>query len=142
MKYIFLTQQFYDDYAHCTEIEQKQERPYVQVYIKVNGIDFAIPFRSHIKHKYAFWTDKVSRCGLDFTKTVVIENQKYIDANKNPYIRPDEHKALLGNERAIEQGLLKFLQTYRNARLTPNNHAKGLLLRYSSLQYFEKYIIS
>ena len=58
MKYIFLTQQFYDDYSHCTEIEKKKTRPYVQIYVQVNGIDFAVPLRSNITHKYAFWTDK------------------------------------------------------------------------------------
>ena len=58
MKYIFLTKQFYIDHANYKEIEMKRERPYVQVYVHFNGIDFAIPMRSNITHRYAFWTDK------------------------------------------------------------------------------------
>ena len=75
MKYIFLTEQFYNDYAHCAEIEKKRERPYVQVYINLNGVDFAVPMRSNITHKYVFWTDKANKCGLDFSKAVVITNK-------------------------------------------------------------------
>lgn len=31
MVYVFLTSEFNNDYAHCTEIEQKVTRPYTQV---------------------------------------------------------------------------------------------------------------
>ena len=58
MQYIFLTQQFYDDYSHCTEIEMKQNRPYVLLCITINTIKYAIPLRSNINHLHVFWTDK------------------------------------------------------------------------------------
>ena len=140
LKYIFLTQQFYNDYSHCGEIERKKERPFAQVYIKANGIDFAIPLRSNINHKdYVYWTDKANKCGLDFTKAVVIEDEKYIDTTLKPYIRENEFKALLGKERDIERELLKLITDYSNAKTNPNTRLKKLLLKYSTLQYFEKY---
>ena len=140
MKYIFLTEQFYVDYIHCPEIEQKKDRPYVQVYINVGGIDFAIPLRSNIKHTHVFWTDKQNRCGIDFSKAVIIEDKKYIDTTGRPYIRPNEHKTLFGRERDIEQGLLDYIEKYKEAKSHLNRHRNVKLLLYSTMQYFEKYI--
>jgi protein AbiQ len=140
VKYIFLTQQFYDDYSHCEEIEQKKERPYVLIQICVNGIDFAIPFRSNVKHKHVFWTDKDNLCGLDFSKAVVIEDKKYIDSKAKPYIRPNERRALFGKDHDVERGLLDYIEEYKKAKMKPNKHSKKRLLQYSTLQYFEKYI--
>ncbi|MCL2215826.1 MAG: hypothetical protein FWB91_02275 [Defluviitaleaceae bacterium] len=140
MNFIFLTNQFYEDYSHCTEIEMKQQRPYVQVFITLHDIDFAIPMRSNIKHNYAFWTDKPNRCGLDYSKAIVIEDRKYIDATNKPYIRPNEFKALIGREYSVKQGLLNYIQAYKKAKLKPDNPRKRDMLEYSALQYFEGYI--
>ena len=139
MKYIFLTDQFYSDYAAYTEIELKAERPYVQLYICVNDIDFAIPFRSNINHPHAFWTDKENRCGLDYSKSVVIEDVCYIDTERKPHIRENEHRALIGKEREVKNGLLKYINDYKQAKGSPHKRLKRLV-EYSTLQYFEKYI--
>lgn len=72
MKFMFLTQQFYDDHKACPEIAQKPMRPYTQVCTKINGVQFAVPLRSGINHKHVLWTDKPKKCGLDFSKAVVI----------------------------------------------------------------------
>ena len=140
MDFIFLTDRFYADYLHCSEIEKKKERPYVQVYIELNGVDFALPMRSNITHNYAFWTDKPNRCGVDFSKAVVIEDNEYIDKVNKPFIRPNEFRALIGKEYEVEQGLLHYIKEYKQAKLNPVIHRKNLLLKYSTLQYFEKYI--
>jgi hypothetical protein len=141
MKYIFLTDQFYTDYAHCTEIEQKAERPYVQVYINVNGLDFAIPLRSNLSHSNVFWTDRANRCGIDYSKAVVIEDTKYINNTLKPYIRPVEFKALLGRDRDVERGLLDYIEKYKAAKINPTKHDEMFFLPYSTMQYFEKYIL-
>ena len=50
-KFVFLSKEFYkrhEEQQH-TEIEQKQDRPYIQVCVEVDGIKYAIPMRSHIK---------------------------------------------------------------------------------------------
>jgi len=66
MKYIFLTNDFYDDYKNCPEIEQKLLRPYIQIQVLINNQYFAIPLRSNIKHPYVLWTNKQEKCGVDF----------------------------------------------------------------------------
>lgn len=60
MKYIFLTDEFYN--AHPKELYpemiQKHDRPYVQVLLSIKNQLWAIPLRSHINHNYAIWSDK------------------------------------------------------------------------------------
>ena len=107
MKYIFLTKEFYNDYKACSEIEKKQDRPYIQVCIEIDGIIYAIPLRSHIRHEHAFWTDKENRCGLDFSKTVLLlKPDEYIDTERSPYIRPKEFINLKGEEYEIKQKII------------------------------------
>lgn len=62
MKYIFLSKQFYTDYAHnlFPEIEYKENRPYLMLLITIDALTYAIPFRSHITHGYSFLTDTFS----------------------------------------------------------------------------------
>ena len=141
MQLIFLTEQFYIDYQHCYEIEQKQDRPYTQVFIKCKGLCFAIPFRSSISHKYAFWTDKKNKCGIDYSKAVVIEDDGYINTTDKPYIRPNEFRALRGKESIIARELEEYIKKYIAAKQFPNRTENIRLLKYSTLQYFEKYII-
>jgi hypothetical protein len=78
---------------------------------------------------------------LDFSKAVVIEKKEYIDTGAKPYIRPEEHKFLLGKEYDVTQGMLAYIKRYVKAKANPNSHSKKLLAKYSTLQYFEKYII-
>ena len=70
--------------------------------VKVGRVRFAVPLRSHIKHKYVLWTDEENRCGLDFSKAIVLTKPKYIDRSRKPYIRPNEFNSLRGKERIIE----------------------------------------
>ena len=90
-KFIFLSADFYSAYPveRYPEIEQKAERPYIYVSTLINGVQFAVPLRSNINHKYVLWTDKVNRCGLDFSKAVVLAKSNYIDRSRIPHIRPN-----------------------------------------------------
>ena len=102
-QFVFLNRQFYSDYADCSEIEQKPERPHVRILVRVENIDFAIPMRSHIRHPNAFITDPVNHCGLDYSKAVVMTDPaKYIDTTAVPHIRPNEFEALRGKEYIVE----------------------------------------
>ena len=56
LKYTFLTDKFYNDYKNCVEIEEKTDRPYIRIKICVDGVWWAIPMRSNIKHKYVPFT--------------------------------------------------------------------------------------
>lgn len=99
-RFVFLSEDFYQRYssAQYPEIEQKHIRPYIQVCVEINGIKFAIPLRSDIHHPHIFWTDKQNHCGVDFSKAVVISDDKYIDKIHEPHLRQNEFDALWGKD--------------------------------------------
>ena len=141
MRYIFLTNDFYKDYSDCPEIEQKLSRPYIQVCVEIDNQIYAIPLRSNINHSYALWTNKRAKCGLDFSKTVLLTNpQKYICTNLQPYIRKEEFEALRGKEYLIKTKLIKYIKKYKKALQKRHIKANDDLCKYSTLQYFEDYI--
>lgn len=141
LKLVFLTKEFYRAHAKCPEIEQKETRPYIRIQVMVNGVLWGIPLRSHIPHEYALWTDKENGCGIDFTKAVVIERpDKYISTNP-PHIRPDEFKVLKRiDEHRVAQKLQQYIKAYKKAKANPKISRNKQLLKFSTLQYFEKYI--
>ena len=136
MKYIFLSESFFNDYSNCPEIEQKRFRPYIMLLIEIEDLTFAIPLRSHIKHKFAFFTDINNRCGVDYSKAVVIKDKKYID-NKHPKIRQNEYKTLLNKSHIIYKEFSKYIEDYKNA-VKNNANRKYYMYQYSTLQYFHK----
>lgn len=140
LKYVFLTDEFYQDYASCPEIEKKRDRPHAQVTIEVGGRLFCVPFRSHITHEYALWTDKMNRCGLDFSKAVIIiDASRYIDSSRKPYLRSNEFSALKNiPEHEVSKRLEKYISQYKKAKQSPELQRNAILLRYSTLQYFEE----
>lgn len=141
LKSVFLTKEFYNAYADCPEIEQKETRPYICVQVIVDGVLWGIPLRSHIKHGYVIWTDKENGCGIDFSKAVVIEKpEEYISASK-PYIRPEEFKVLktIDNYRACQK-MLQYIKDYKKAKQHPEIARNDRLIRFSTLQYFEEYL--
>ncbi|MDR0724335.1 MAG: hypothetical protein LBF23_04025 [Endomicrobium sp.] len=94
--YVFLSNKFYQKYnfSEYPEIEKKLNRPYIILLTKIESLTFAIPFRSNIRHKYTFITDKVNAYRIDYSKAVVISNQNYIDGSRIPHIRPQEQNAM------------------------------------------------
>ena len=137
VKYTFLTEQFYKDYSHCSEIEQKRFRPYIVLLAKIDDLLFALPLRSHIKHKYAYFSDKANSCGIDYSKAVVITNEELYLDNKKPVIRQNEYKTLLGKEYIITKGFKKYLSDYKKTIKTKAQRTQHLY-RYCTLQYFHK----
>lgn len=63
-------------------MEIKEDRPYTHVQVEVYNQLFCIPLRSHIDHPHALFTNKKERCGVDYSKAVVINNDEYIDKTK------------------------------------------------------------
>ncbi len=142
-RFIFLTDKFYEDYPHdkYSEIEQKPTRPYIQVVVEIEGVQFAVPLRSDINHPHVLWTDKPNHCGVDFSKAVVITDaEKYIDYQKDPYIRPSEFDALRGKDYKIKEKMIRYIADYKDAKNNLSDPIKQKLYEYSTLQYFEKYI--
>lgn len=139
----FLTSEFYNDYppSKYEQIERKLERPYAQVNVTVKNLHFAIPLRSNITHPHAFWTDKKNRCGVDFSKAVLIlDESKYINASTKVFLRQHEFNKLKGKEFRITKMMSDFIETYKKARLNPDDEISQKICKYSTLQYFEEYI--
>ncbi|WP_286080672.1 hypothetical protein [Parablautia intestinalis] len=82
MQLKILSEKFYDTYKHCKEILKKENRPYACLTIELDGLLFAVPFRHHIRHPYAFHT--IGDAGLDHTKTVIITNTIFYPMTNRP----------------------------------------------------------
>ena len=135
MHIVKLSQNFYNRHKQDIEILQKANRPYMMVLVAVGQKTFAIPFRSHIHHKYALWTDKKNRCGLDFTKAVLITSPDDI-ASSGIQIRQNEFNAIKGKEHHIQKRFETFLNTYKKAYHNQNISRNKILIQDSALQYF------
>lgn len=140
MTFIFLSQSFYDDYQGCFEIEQKADRPYIRACMEINGVIFAVPLRSNINHPHVLWTNEEKHCGIDFSKTVVLTKDSYIDYSRKPHIRQVEFDILRGKEHILQQHLIKYIHAYKKAKKRLDVPRNRRLCEYSTLQYFEKYI--
>lgn len=142
MKYIFLSDKFYNEFPRelFPEIMRKDVRPYVMVKLTINGYEVGLPLRSNIEHQYAYWTNKADRCGIDYSKAVIIPDSSYINPRK-PFIRDDEHKALLGKEYEIRKGFMRYLKDYHKALKSLDIPRNLKLVNYSTLQYFHKQLM-
>lgn len=132
-----LSENFYSTYANCTELLKKKNRPYACLTLEVDGLLFAIPFRHHIRHTYAFHT--IGEAGLDFTKAVVISDPNYLSAD-TPTIDGKEFAVLKRNENKIRYDFCKYIRQYRRAMKHRDNPRNANILKYSSLQYFEDFL--
>ena len=142
LDFVFLSDEFFSDYAKCKEIERKKDRPHIQITIQVGNHIFCIPMRSNINHKHVLWTDKENKCGIDFSKAVVIiDPTRYIDLNRKPHIRKNEFKELKRvSEYEVRRRMLAYIKEYKEAKRKPNIPRNKMLLECSTLQYFEEYI--
>lgn len=115
----FLTEKFYRRYKDCPEIEQKTSRPYIRVGVLIDGVLWAIPMRSNINHEHTIWTDKANKCGIDFTKAVVIDNPAEYISSIKPHIRPNEFEVLKSiNSYTIEQKMRQYIKKYKKRSST------------------------
>ncbi len=139
LSFYFLSRYFYTDYAGCSEIEKKFDRPYAVVLIEYEDLTFAIPLRSHISHKYAFFTNKEKTKGLDYSKAVPILKDKYIELQAQKYpstISQSERQMLYNKTKEVEKGLIDYIDKYRNAIKKRHIYANQQLCKFSCLKYF------
>ena len=139
LDFVFLTDEFFSDYANCKEIEKKRDRPHIQITIQVGSNIFCIPLRSNINHKHVLWTDRPNKCGIDFSKAVIITDPlRYIDLNRRPYIRPNEFIVLKKvSDYEIRRRMLAYIAEYKQAKRRPDIPRNQTLIQCSTLQYFE-----
>ena len=116
MKFCFLTDDFFELYKNCDEIEKKNNRPYATVcLLKYNTFYFAIPIRHNIKHQYAIFTDKEKTQGLDLSKTLIIKDLKFIVQNRTAFISQGEYNQLIQKENFIISKLESYIKKYKKA---------------------------
>lgn len=141
-RFVFLSDKFYNTYpsAQYPEMEQKQNRPYIQVYVEIDGVQYAIPLRSDIHHPHVLWTDKANHCGVDFSKAVVIKDETYIDMTLEPHLRQNEFDALRGKDYKIRTKMERYIESYKKAKKDLSKPVNQNLVKYSTLQYFEEEI--
>lgn len=141
LKPVFLTQDFYNDYAHCSEIEKKDTRPYIRIQIQIDGVLWAIPLRSNIGHEHVIWTDKENGCGIDFSKAVVINKPDEYISSKKVFMRQNEFAVLKRiNKYTVVQKMQQYIKAYQDAKEHPEIRRNKQLLEFSTLQYFEEYL--
>ena len=63
--------------------------------------------KSSVSFVNVLWTDKKNHCGIDFSKAVVISEERYIDDTRNPYLRQNEFDALRGKDYKIKVKMKK-----------------------------------
>lgn len=139
MELKILSEKFYNTYSHCNEILKKQNRPYACLTIELDGLLFAVPFRHHIRHQYAFHT--IGEAGLDYTKAVIITDILFLSADK-PSIESKEFAIIKRDEQKIRYGFMKYVNQYKRAMKHHDNPRSEKILKYSTLKYFEKYLKS
>ena len=94
----------------------------------------------YLTHEFSYKTikEKNKSKGLDFTKTVIINDLKYL--SKQPVrINQEEYlKKLDKNRHFIEKKMLSYLKIYKKALQKPNTNKNKNILSKSTLQYFHK----
>ncbi|MBE5974966.1 MAG: hypothetical protein E7251_10260 [Paenibacillaceae bacterium] len=142
MKFTFLSDKFYEDHPHdkYNQLEMKESRPYTHIELELYDAKFAVPLRSNIDHPHAFFTNKEEKCGVDFSKVVVVTDPEYIDCTRKAFIRPDEYIKLKGKEYRLKKMLTDYIDLYKKAKSDDKIPHRDKILNYSTLQYFEDYI--
>ena len=139
MIFRYLTKDFFIDYADCPQILQKKNRPYAHILITLDDcLNFALPIRHGIKHKYAFFTDESKTCGLDYSKAVLITKNKYIDMTRHAIINGKEYTKIVKKEAFIKKKLKAYINLYKKAYENRDIHKNKTICSMSSLQYFHR----
>lgn len=137
----YLSDTFYAKYnqQNFPEIENKNNRPYMVILIKLENNTFAIPFRTNVPHNncYKFKTstrptDSVT--GLDYTKAVIVNNEAYIGSSAR--INDKEYIELSNNYHFIVKQFKKFVSDYINFTNGKSNYYAAKKFRFTTLKYF------
>jgi hypothetical protein len=138
-----LSSQFYSVYSAeiYPEIENKPDRPYMVLIVKIDGNTFALPFRTNIRHSYCYkfansGRDTKSVTGIDFTKAVVVNKCEYI--GKAATIDNKEYVELSNKYFFIIKKFTTYLNGYLNYIKNGGNEYTAQKYKYCTLKYFHK----
>lgn len=101
---------------------------------------FAIPFRTNLKHKFAFYfytsqrkdEEQKGLPGIDYTKAVVIQES---DIERNSTVDKKEWLELKRNINTIIREFQEYVQAFKHS-LENGDFGVRPVFKYSALQYF------
>ncbi|MDQ7731047.1 type III toxin-antitoxin system TenpIN family toxin [Halomonas sp. SpR8] len=137
-----LEAEFFEENSHLVEVLDKRngvwdgekERGYGILLISYNSLRFGIPLRSHIKHKFCFFTDGSK--GLDYTKAVLLVKDDYI--SQTPFMIPsDEYVKIKDRTHHIGDKFSKYVNKYVDG-VGKNDRNVLRDYRFSTLQNYHK----
>lgn len=138
-----LSADFYNDYDSVSypEIENKPDRPYMVLIIRINGNTFALPFRTNIRHSYCYKFANSGRntnsvTGIDFTKAVIVNQPNYIGVAAT--IDNREYVELSNKYHFIINKFTTYLTGYINFVKNGGDEFTAKKYRYCTLKYFHK----
>ena len=139
----YLTADFYEKYNSndYPEIENKDNRPYMVVLIKIDDNTFAIPFRTNVPHNNCYKFKNSTRptntvTGLDYTKAVIVNDSKYIGVAAR--INDMEYKELSNKSVFIIRQFEKFIADYIAYANGKKNYYAVRKFKFTTLKYFHK----
>lgn len=145
-----LSDEFYKqfDRNQFRELLFKKGRPFNCIVIEYGKMFICVPYRTNINHSnaYKFRHSKRSQnnqSGLDYSKLVILENEKYVDF-KNVIVDLDEYKETLKKQKVIENAVMQYIKVYwkhktGKKRLSKKSYSQKY--RFSTLKYFNKEIL-
>ena len=139
-----LSAKFFTDYPHS-------QYPEIASCLLIEYMDdlfICIPFRSHIRHPHAYHfkssaRSQRSQSGLDYTKSILIKDNAYIDATVPALVDQDEYKETMVNLPRIVQEVFSYISDYRDdLNEVRKLHPREWQRRYgrSTLPYFESFL--
>ena len=146
-----LSNLFFKDYSEsdCPELMRKPGRPYNCLMINSHsGYYVCIPFRSHINHSNSYMFTSTERSkktssGLDFSKIVIISDEKYF-ATTNAVVDQDEYNEAVANMDKIISKAEKYINGYiEHKKGTKVMHPREYDRKYkfSTLPYFNDVLL-
>ncbi len=137
----YLSAEFYKTYNSndYSEIENKENRPYMVVLIKIERNTFAVPFRTNVSHNNCYKFKKSTRptstvTGLDYTKAVIVNDKKYI--GEAARINDMEYTELSENAAFIIKQFKKFVTDYIAYANGKKNYYAEKKFKFTTLKYF------
>jgi protein AbiQ len=142
-----LNPEFYTANVHLKEAldnfdgkwQEGKIRGYGVVIISIKSLVFAIPLRSNIKHKAAYFTlRKHTNAGLDYSKALLIENTDHI-SNELFKIPQEQHIKLLNKSHFIRLSFEKYVEKYTKSVIEQDeNILNSNEYRYTTLKNYHK----
>lgn len=136
-----LSADFFKDYNSIDfpEIENKHNRPYMVLVIKIENNIFALPLRTNIRHNYGYKfknsdRETASSTGIDYTKAIIINDQKYI--GEQTFINSSEYIEIDRNKNSIVCGFKRYLEGYIEYFRNGGSSYTTKRYQYTALQYF------